>query len=549
MWTLNQLFPPCPVPTCPHFTTRHMLSHQEEVATQILTGEENYIYLQGGVGSAKTMLFAALGAALAISIPGSKGILFRKDYELNNETLWGFFLDSIESAFAQGILQGSYKKCLSIKKVGKHTQCLLPNGSFYKSGETKNLSRVMGPSYDCIIVSDAMENENFGYIFHGEGTVGGLQSRLRGQKSSFFKLPDGSYKDLRRFLIETNPPPNVNELHSIFGSEPGVRELTQPDPITHKSITYRHIQMEAKQNTHNPPSYIAEISSQHSDPNDIKRILSGKTIPYYGGVKVIRTFYPEIHVSSFETDKDLPLLVAIDTGIQHPAATFSQIKRCSFDKEHFITLSEISNLYDKTIEQFTTFNQQHLLGILPHLALFYPSYFDYTAYTQVRDHLLANAIEGRLNYQILQEHFRTIRFAIDKSANKRSEIDRESSRSVLLNKFGISTRYRTNIGLSRSLSRVNESFEEICICNIPVQLVDRKCQLLIDAYSGGYRYQKHKDGSHSNEPIQDHKYEDIADSHRYSIENFFFIQALDTQSEELFPNFTKPPWRWMEEGV
>src|SRR5258708_16724677 len=261
-WSLHQLFPICLKPDCSKYNTRHMLPHQEEIATQILTGNENYIYWQGGVGSAKTLLWGALAAAFMLIVPKSSIILCRTDFALLYSTLWLYFKASIESACEQGIISANYNKLWSKKTQGDYSICKLPNGSIARAVQLKNLREALDPNYDAIFISDAMENENFGYIFHGEGTVGGLQSRLRGQASTFYKLPNGSIKDMRRFLIESNPPPNINELHTIFGKEPGVRCLPGIE------ITYRHIQTSSIQNDHNPASYVDEIASQHLDPND-----------------------------------------------------------------------------------------------------------------------------------------------------------------------------------------------------------------------------------------------------------------------------------------
>jgi len=525
-----------------------MLPHQEEIATQILTGDENYIYWQGGVGSAKTLLWGALAAALMIMIPGGRFILCRKDYALLYDTLWRYFKHSIEAAIDQSIIRANFKTIWSVKKQGEYTYCELPNGSWARAVQLKNLSEAMGPSYDGIFISDAMENENFGFIFHGEGTVGGLQSRLRGQSSSFYRLGSGEYKDMRRFLIESNPPPNINELHTIFGKEPGVRNLPG------SSITYRHIQTSSILNDHNPSSYVAEIASQHSDPKDILRILEGKTIPYYGGVRVISTFEPEIHVSRFEVDSDLPLFVGIDPGTQHPAVTFSQIKRCSYEKEHYIRLSEITNLYDKTTYELADFDQQSFLGILQHLGLFYSSHFDLDAYSEIFDRYKKLKKEDEPDLalmssysQMLENYFDKIRFCIDRSGEKRysTNKDKETDRTILLNYYGIRCKYRTNIGKDRSLDRVRESFKRVCICGIPEQLIDQNCELLIDAYSGGYRYQKNKDGTHRDIPIEDHRYEDIADADRYSLENFFFSSSLSIPEQEQYRVDFENPYQWM----
>jgi hypothetical protein len=540
-WSLHQLFPICPVPHCPKYRTRHMLPHQEEIATQILTGDENYAYWQGGVGSAKTLLWGALAAALAIMIPKSRSILFRKDFGLNYETLWRYFKQSIEAACEQRIINAQFSKLWSVKKQGEYTICTLPNGSVIRCGQTKNWSEYMGPSYDFIIVSDAMENNNFGEIFRGEGVVGGLQSRLRGQASSFYQLSDGSLKDMRRFLIESNPPPNINELHAIFGKEPGIRYL----PGT--QISYRHIQTSSVQNDHNPSSYVAEIASQHPDPGDIKRILEGKTVPYYGGIRVVSTFYPEAHVSKFHVDEELPLFVGIDPGTQHPGVIFSQIKHCGYEKEHFMSLSEISNVYDKSTHQLVELQAGEIVGILGHLGIFYPEFFDLEAYKQIRESLVKNSEDGKFDYSILEGHFSKVLFCIDRSGEKTysTSKDRETDRSILLTHYGIRCKYKTNIGLDRSLDRVREHFQEICICGIPRLLVDQNCELLIDAYSGGYRYGKNRDGSHSEKPVRDFRYEDIADAHRYSLENFFFSNAIEIPEQEKYRVEPENPYIWM----
>lgn len=561
-WSLHQLAPICIVPHCPRYGTRHLLTHQEEIASQILNGSENYIYWQGGVGSAKTLCYGVIAAALTIMLPGSRGILFRKDFGLNHETLWGYYLRSIEAAFLQGILpsrksltpEESFRKCLSVKKEGGHTILTLPDDRVWRAGQTKSWSQFMGPTYDVIVVSDAMENNNFGEIFHGEGVVGGLQSRLRGQVSSFYRLPSGEVKDMRRFLIETNPPPNVNELHEIFGREPGVRNLTKvSDPVTGRYITYRHIQSTSVQNDHNPPSYVAEIASQHNSA-DIRRILQGQTLAYYGGVKVIETFYPEIHVGSISVDPDLSLLVGLDDGYQHPSAIISQIKRCAYGKEHFISLSEVTNLYNKTTQQFIELNEGSDIGLLAHLGLFYPDHFDYERYLQLREREL-DSVQGdksRLNSRHLEEHFFHFRFCIGREANKRSAQTEEAktNRLILLNEYGISCQYRNNIFLGPSLQRVREEFklpEGLCQCGIPRVLLNKDCSLLIDAYSGGYRFPKKKDGTHGDKPIEDHVYEDPADAHRYSLENFYFAQPLVVEKpQKPQPQPDRYPWSWLE---
>src|SRR5436189_1343997 len=123
------------------------------------------------------------------------------------------------------------------------------------------------------------------------------------------------------------------------------------------------------------------------------------------------------------------LIVSIDPGYKHPGVTFSQIRRCAFDKEHFITLSEVSNLFNKTTYELLEYNQGELLGILPHLALFYPDFFDYVLYQQVREHM-----NEHVDYEVLAGHFSKVRFCIDRSAkgHSRSNKDAKGDVSILL---------------------------------------------------------------------------------------------------------------------
>jgi hypothetical protein len=541
-WSLNDLAPICIAPHCPKYQTRHLLPHQEEIAKTIFQCNENYIYWQGGVGSAKTLLYGVIAVAYHIIIPMTRSILFRKDLALNYQTLWGYFKQSVKAACDQSIIPDNFQKMWSVKKAGEHTYCTFSNGSIARCGQTKNISEYLGPTYDLVIVSDAMENDNFGYIFRGEGTVGGLQSRLRGQVSTYYSLPDNTIKDMRRFLIESNPPPNINEIHTIFGREPGVNKFTGSD------ISYRHIQSNTLQNDHNPSTYVKEIEALHSSKADIQRIISGKTIPYYGGKRVIETFFNEIHVAQVSYSPDEILLVSIDPGTQHPAVTFSQIRNCAYNKPHYITFSEISNLFDLTTNDLVEKNDSPYLGILAHLSLFYSSLFDYDYYWQIRNRMPSDNLTPN-QYQTLSQHFSRIRFCIDKSGNKRYSTakDRQTDVSILYLEYGIQCKALSNLGLDQSLNRIRKLHSEICTCTLPRRIVNKDCQLLIDAYGGGYRYKKNKDGTHTDKPINDHIYEDVADADRYGIENFYFHPWKEEDTPPRDTQVTSDyPWSWME---
>lgn len=504
---IESLFPTCQIPACPKRGFSHMLPHQKE----LFEAPETYIYWQGGVGSAKTVALAVLAAVHMISIPGNEVILFRKDLGLNYKTLWKEFKSAMRQACQAGLISAPYESLWSVKKQGEYTVCQLPNGSRAYCGQTKNWSDYMGPSYGFIGVDDAMENEH--EFFRGGGTVGGMQSRLRGAQAAYFRLPDGRLRDMRRFVLASNPPPYDHWLWSIFGRTAGVRELAG----TH--IPYRFILSNTLQNDHLPPTYMQEIASQH-DEADLKRILQGESVSHYPGIRVHKGFAHEQHVGSFQYSRDIPLMVSLDPGFQHPAAVFMQFPLCDFGKEHCIALSEISNLYDVTtwgfMEQEDEVDHEHL-GVLAHMAYYYPEFLDYKAY---KEHKAALG-EG-YKHDALAPYFTKVVFCCDQAANKRSDSnkDKRTPRKIWQQEFGIACRWR-HLGLEKSLNHMAKLLKDTCPCGLARVLINNTCHMLIEGYAGGYRYTKKRTGGHSDKPIEDHRFEDVADAHRYGVENFY----------------------------
>src|SRR5262245_10234305 len=240
-------------------------------------------------------------------------------------------------------------------------------------------------------------------------------------------------------------------------------------------------------------------------------------------------------VDRIEPDKGLPLLVSIDPGSQHPAVIVSQMKRCMFEQEHYVRLSEISDIRNRTTNELVELNSPPTLGILEHLGLYYPYHFDLEFYKQMRRKLVYEG-RGKPDYNQLSEFFLNIRFCIDGRGGKRvysTSKEKETDRLILLWYYGIKCTFRTNISLEASLRRVNEGFGAICMCGKPTYLIDTDhCSLLISAYKGGYRYEKRRNGTRSDEPIRDAKYEDVADADRYGLENFFFSTGLVIEESE-----------------
>jgi hypothetical protein len=509
-FTIDRLFPVCLVPTCPQKGKRHALPWQRD----LFAYKEQYIYCQGGVGSAKTIAFACLMVLDLLLVPKNRGIIFRKDFNLNYKTAWMRFNECLDGLVEQGFIP---KVNRSVKKFGEYTRVELHNGSICEAAQSKNWSEYLGPEYGSVWVDDAMESTAEMWI--GVGTSGGLESRIRHSQAAYATFGRFVVNRLRGY-ISTNPPPGVSDWWTVFGREPGVRQYEGTD------VSYRHIQVSSKDNDHLPPNYLETLTAHHS-VEDIARIIEGKSVVYYGGRGVYKDhFRLDRHVGEFSYSVALPLFVSIDYGYHHPAIIYAQIRVCPFKNEHYIVLGELTKLR----------------GI--------------TAYTLYAAH-----------QQLMQQHYKNhqaslVFYACDIAGFKQSDSneDRRGPARIWRDEFGLQLEAR-RFELSYSLDYMRKLFDvkNQCPCGMSQLLIDRKAEMLIEAYEGGYRYAHRKDGSLLPDPVKDHTYDDPADAHRYGVEHFLRLghnygqwreQANRLRAYSLSqPEGLTPPWEWMESST
>ena len=495
---IEQLFPLCPLPTCEQWGRPHR--HVTPQIRELFDAPEMYHYIQGGVGSGKTTGVAALFAMYMLMIPHNEGIIFRKDYGLNYKSSWKAFQQCIGSLVEQGVIPEPKRE---VKKQGEYTKYTLHNGSIIYAGQTKNISEYMGPDYGAIWIDDAMESPVT--VFLGEGTVGGLQSRLRSSNATYARLNGGAV-DLRRFFVTTNPPPGVSEWWHLFGKEPGIRTFPR------SAVAYRHTQLSTAMNRFLPADYISGLTANHT-ADEVARIIQGKSVVYYGGKGVYEgRFLPGVHVADLTYDPTLPLLVSWDFGFQHPAILFQQVRRCPFDTAHLMTLSEISNAYDCTVWEL----KERFYDV--HVAQLYGS-----------------------------QEPEWIFHCCDVSGFRRNDSnkDRRGPAKILEEEYDMSFLKR-RFELSYSLDHVRDVLKTRCRCGYSPIVVDRDCLMLTEAYIGGYRYPKKKDGTYGDIPVSDHRYEDVADAHRYAIEHFLRWTPPLPPSHASARAWSDPsPWHWL----
>lgn len=508
-FTIHHLFPVCHVPSCVFYGHRHALPWQYE----LFSYGEQYIYCQGGVGSAKTIAFACLFALDMLIIPNNRGIIFRKDFNLNYKTSWMRFNECVDGLVDQGFIPAPKR---SVKKFGEYTKIEFHNGSTAEAGQSKNWSEYLGPEYGTAWVDDAMES--LAEMWIGVGTSGGLESRIRHSAAAYASI-QGKLVNRLRGYISTNPPPGVSDWWTLFGREPGVRRYEGT------SVEYRHIRVSSKDNNHLPPNYLETLASHHNE-EERQRIIEGKSIVYYGGKGVYKDYYQtRRHVGEFAYHNDLPLFVAIDFGAQHPAVMYSQIRTCPMKREHHITLTELTDQYDITTWNLYDHHRQHL-----------------------------------------DRHYRhhdpeLIFYACDISGFRSSESnpDKRGPAKIWQDEFGI-TLEKKRFELEYSLDYMRQTFDakNQCACGFSQILIDKQCTMLIEAYEGGYRFPQKKDGSYHTQPVSDHRYEDPADAHRYSVEHFLRLGHNYQQWRELArmkhkyglaePVYIEQPWQWMTSG-
>lgn len=506
-FTIHHLFPVCHVPTCPHYGQRHALPWQYD----LFTYPEQYIYCQGGVGSAKTIAFACKFTLDMLMIPKNRGIIFRKDFNLNYKTSWMRFNECVDGLVEQGFIPQPRR---SVKKFGEYTKVEFHNGSVAEAGQSKNWSEYLGPEYGSAWVDDAMES--LAEMWIGVGTSGGLESRIRHSAAAYASI-QGSLVNWLKGYISTNPPPGVSDWWSLFGREPGVRKYEGT------SVTYRHIRVSSRDNSHLPPNYLETLASHHNE-EDRQRIIEGKSVVYYGGKGVYKDYYnSRRHVGEFSYHNELPLFVSIDFGSAHPAIVYSQIRTCPMKHEHHITLSEVTDLFDVTTWNLYDAHRQHMKKHYTHHD---PDIVFY-----------ACDIAG----------FKTT------DSNK----DKRGPAKIWQEEFGIHL-HKKRFELQYSLDYMRQQFDtkNQCPCGFGHVMIDKRCTMLVEACEGGFRFPQRKDGTYTDQPVADARYEDVADAHRYSVEHFLRLGFSYKEWRETAnikkryglaqPEYVERPWQWME---
>jgi hypothetical protein len=105
---------------------------------------------------------------------------------------------------------------------------------------------------------------------------------------------------------------------------------------------------------------------------------------------------------------------------------------------------------------------------------------------------------------------------------------------ILINEYHIAFQWRY-MNLQPSLQFMRGLLEPKipCKCGLPFILISNKCQALIGALEGGYRFPKSRDGVPGDKPVEDKFFADVACAWRYGAENFVKWGAALHRDEQL----------------
>lgn len=509
---LEDLFPDCMLPKCERTTAEgrhaHMLDHQHT----IVTDTAKYLYCQGGVGSAKSVAFAARSVKMCLDIDENEGVIGRKDYKLLYRSAWQDVKACIRKLtklgyFAPfGIDQLNYeKKMYSAKKQGDYSTIHFPNNSIVYAIQTKAWEEGLGPSYGWFWIDDAMESSE--ELFVGHETSAGLISRLRLPRATFYQTAEGKTASKLSGMVSSNPPPHNHWLHKLFGAQPGAFKIGN-DTVT-------HLRVETFLNPFVGENYAAGLMSiqrkMGRSSETARRVIFGESIPAYGGVKVYPQFKHERHVGEHKFDSQYPLVRSWDFGFHHPAVVYSGLRKCEKGRNHFISHSESSQCFNSDVWQL---------------------------YKEVKDH-------SKKYYDSALRIFD----AGDKAGYRRSDTnkDRRGPIRILQDEYGLSFKYRY-FDLDNSLEYCRSLLKTKCECGEELIQIDKSCEALIEALEGGYKYTKTRTGVTSDKPYKDKYYDDVADAWRYGVENYvkWTLTQNDFRDGYRKHKANVNPWAWME---
>lgn len=507
-------FPDCYIPDCE--LCKGKVGKQQHIWTKqqaILDSTAKYLYCQGGVGSAKSVAFAAKSVRLSLDISQNEGFVCRKNFKDLYKSSWKDIKQCIKRLVEKKIIP---QPIFSSKTQGDYSTITFHNGSVMYAIQGKNWSDALGSSYGWFWVDDAMES--YEELFIGDETSAGLLARLRVPYVHYDPAtynaesrPHGSLHG----MVSTNPPPVGHYLHKLFGKQPGFYKIGDDSVEWIQTATYENPAVGADY----AKGLMAIQTKMGRSSNVARRVIFGESIPAYGGVKVFAEFEHAKHIAPVVYDKTLPLIRAWDFGYHHPAVVFSHLLKCEEGNNHYLSLSECAESFGLNIWDF---------------------------YATVKDHTTKLYNDACL-----------VLDAGDRAGYRRSDSnkDRRGPIPILQQDYpqdALHFRFRW-LDLANSLEYCRSLLNKQCVCGQQIIQISPNCPVLIGALEGGYKYPKSRQGVTGEKPVEDRYFADVACAWRYGAENFVKWGVPWDERDTLRPTHDRlprqnreKPWSWMD---
>jgi len=390
---------------------------------------------------------------------------------------------------------------------------IYPNGSEVSFRETKDLGRFLGPEYGWYLVDEAQEEP--------KDTWTKLNGRLR--------LPRA--RKYLRGIICTNPP---HQMHWIAKQWPNAGHSEEKIKLKSgevKTLTYRMIRSSTYDNPFLESDYVAAILANNT-PAEARRIIEG----FYGFQQEGRPVFPMFDFFKHVGDPSTRVMTTYrcwDFGFHRPAASWSQMFRCSKQSLHWLVLNELLG-EDQEYFDFAKDVLKETERVFPELL--------------------------RVSRSLILDGGDTAGASLsDKGPGPIILLSRPrapKNRSETEGGLGIRFKHRKFADIDPGLDLIRLCLRTKCKCGSPLMMIHRRCRALGEALAGGYHFSKERptgDRVLKEKPIKDGYYDNIVDTVRYC--GMLFYKPLSIgQDPDIMRLIGQPvpstsPWDWMTGAV
>lgn len=261
----------------------------------------------------------------------------------------------------------------------------------------------------------------------------------------------------------TNPPDMETFWESFLSNPPSNTHVTiQPSGLSPKADWLEFL----------PAGYYDNLA-EGKDQDWIDVYIHAKFGKSLAGMPVFRSFSRDLHVADgplkYIKSESYPIIIGMDAAL-HPAAVFGQVdykgRLLILDEAYAVGMGAVNFIREKVKPILATRFPQHPVVVV-----------------------------------------------IDPAANTRAQTDERTVLDIMRSE-GIPVRMAPTNSIQARISAVDANLTRV-VEGEPWLLIDPRCETLIAALAGKYRYRRKTDGNTEDKPDKTHPWSDIADALQY----------------------------------